>query len=231
MKSPEVERLPQHRWQSIYAGAPFWATRVGFLFGVGRTIKLSGSLTGSDKLGHFFSQGLKYYRSHLEGWSEERIAGRGRFNERWLFGQWTTSVYSNADLVANWEGYRFYRSLFEDGIVPGKGPLVRFRNGRAEIARPFAWSDHVNDYWDEALNPSHWGASLEKALRPKLAALCADYARAPAAWVPRGGADLAERYALLGLRAAPENRLDAICTQAALAANGHERTRPPGGSP
>jgi len=38
---------------------------------LGRTIRLAGSLTGSDKLGHFFSQGLKYYRSHLEGWSEE----------------------------------------------------------------------------------------------------------------------------------------------------------------
>jgi hypothetical protein len=215
MKSPEVERLPQHRWQSIYAGAPFWATRVGFFFGVGRTIRLAGSLLGSDKLGHFFSQGLKYYKSHLEGWSEERIAARGEFNERWLFGQWTTSVYSNADLVANWEGYRFYRSLFEDGIVPGKGPIVRFVNGHAEILRPFAWSDHVNDYWDEALNPSHWGPSLERAMHPKLETLCPEFARDPAAWVARDDAALARRYAGIGLRPAPENRLDSVCAHAA----------------
>ena len=39
---------------------------------------------GSDKLDHFFSQGLKYYRSRLDGWSEDRIAGRGRFDNRTL---------------------------------------------------------------------------------------------------------------------------------------------------
>ena len=64
--------------------------------------------------------------SRLAGWREEHILGRGTFNERWLFGQLTTSIYSNADLVANYEGYRFYRSLFEDGVVPGKPAIVRF---------------------------------------------------------------------------------------------------------
>jgi hypothetical protein len=214
MKSPEIEKLPQHRWQSIYHGAPFWATRVNFVFGIGRTIRLAGSLIGSDKLGHFFSQGLKYYRSHLAGWSEERIAGRGRFNERWLFGQLTTSVYSNADLVANWEGYLFYRSLFEDGVVAGKPRIVRFHAGRAEIERPFSWADHVNDYWDEALNPSHWNPSLEKALRPKLRGLCGEYREEPSAWVSARDAELSERYSRLGMRSAPENRLDHVCASA-----------------
>lgn len=211
MRSPEVEKLPQHRWRSIFAGAPFRARRVNFVFGVGRTIRLAGSLVGSDKLGHFFSQGLKYYRSHLDGWSEERIAGRGRFNERWLFGQLTTSVYSNADLVANWEGYLFYRSLFEPDVVAGKGPIVRFEHGRAELLRPFTWRDHVNDYWDEALHPSHWSPLLERSLRPKLARLCPELLAAGARLAPRGGPGLTSRYASLGLRSEPENRLENVC--------------------
>ena len=211
MKSREIQKLPQHRWDSIYHGAPFWATRVNFVFGVGRTIRLAGSLIGSDKLGHFFSQGLKYYRSDLAGWSEDRIAGRGRFNERWIFGQLTTSVYSNADLVANWEGYRFYRSLFEDGVVAGKPRIVRFGDGGARIVRDFSWADHVNDYWDEALNPSHWNPALEKALQPKLHSLCDQFRKDPAAWVSARDAELRARYAHLGLRPAPENRLDHVC--------------------
>lgn len=220
MKSPAVERLPQYRWNSVFRGAPPWATRVNWLFGVGATIRLGDTLVGTDKLGHFISQGLKYYRSALAGWSEERIAGRGRFNERWIFGQATTSVYSNADLVANWEGYRFYRSLFEDGVVAGKPAIVRFGPGGATIARGFDWRDHVNDYWDEALNPSHLSPGLARYFARRLPALCGDYARDPAAFVPRDEAALAARYAGLGLRPRPELRLDRVCGGVAAAAAG-----------
>ena len=211
MRSAEVEKLPQFRRQSIFAGAPLRATRVNFVFGVGRTIRLGGSLLGSDKLGHFFSQGLKYWRSHRAGWSDERVAGRGRFNERWIFGQLTTSVYSNADLVANWEGYLFYRGLFEDGVVAGKPALVRFENGRATLQRPFTWTDHVNDYWDEALNPSHWSPTLARALRPRLERLCDDGPTDDSHWVSPHESELAARYQGLGLRQDLDWRLDTVC--------------------
>jgi hypothetical protein len=211
MKSPAVEKLPQYRWRSVFRGAPVWATRVGFVFGVGATIRIDDTLVGTDKLGHFISQGLKYYRSHLAGWSEERIAGRGRLNERWIFGQATTSVYSNADLVANWEGYRFYRSLFEDAVVRGKPAIVRFEPGGARIQRPFAWSDHVNDFWDEALLPSHLSPGLARFMSARLPALCADVEREPHRFVPANEGELDERYRLLGIRAQPELRMDRIC--------------------
>jgi len=215
MNSPEIERLPQAGRQSIYSEIPLRAARVISLFGVGRTIKLAGNLVGSDKLGHFFSQGHKYYRSHLSGWSGERIANRGRFNERWIFGQLTTSVYSNADLVANWEGYLFYRSLFEDGIIPGKPRIVRFRNGRAEVVRRFTWADHVNDFWDEALNPSYWNPSLERAMRHRLSQYSVKYAQDPQVCASPHDARLRQRYAHLGLRYNPEYRLDRLCAAAA----------------
>jgi hypothetical protein len=211
MKSREIERLPQARYRSVFSDAPWWSTRVNYLFGIGNTIRLSGSLVGSDKLGHFVSQGVKYYRSRLAGRSDERVVWRGRFNERWLFGQLTTSVYSNADLVANYEGYLFYRSLFEDGVVAGKSRIVRFANQRATIERAFDWSDHVNDYWDEALNPSFFSPALGRAVRNALLTVCDDYARAPEAFAVRDEAALRERYAKIGLRPAPENSVPAVC--------------------
>jgi hypothetical protein len=218
--SPEVERLPQYRQRSIFANAPLYASRVNWFFGVGATFRLAGSLVGSDKLGHFFSQGIKYYGSHLLGREEQRVLGRGRFNERWLFGQLTTSVYSNADLVANFEGYRFYRSLFEAEVVPGKGPLVAFRDGGAEILRPFAWSDHVNDFWDEAAYPSHLSPGLERYLMRTLPGLCPEFERDPFVYLPRDEAELAARYRKLGLKPAPELRMDHVCADAAGAAGG-----------
>jgi hypothetical protein len=152
------------------------------------------------------------------------VAGRGRFNERWIFGQATTSIYSNADLVANWEGYLFYRSLFEDGIVPGKSAIVRFDSGGARIVRPFTWRDHVNDYWDEALNPSYASPALTRFLTERLADFCGDYRRAPARFVAAADGALAARYAAIGLRPRPDLRIDTVCGDPPLTAAAGGRT-------
>ncbi len=231
MDDPRIEKLPQHGHESIYAGAPFAATRVNFVFGVGRTLKLAGVLIGSDKLGHFFSQGVKYYGSHLRGKSEDAVLERGRFNERWLFGELTTSVYSNADLVANYEGYRFYRSLFEDGIVPGKPAIVAWRSGRPVLQRPFAWADHVNDYWDEALNPSFVERGLQEWFDRRLPRLCGDYHHAPQAFVPADVLRLDQEYRGLGIKPALQNRMDQVCSRPAPGSLSTEpvRTRRRGG--
>ena len=156
MKSPDVEKLTTPRRASIYSGHPIWATRVSTLFGVGPTIKLNGQLVGSDKIGHFLSQGRKYYRRYLRYQDEARAGEWSAFTERAIFGQMTTGSYSNADLVANFEGYLFYRSLFEDNTIPGKPAILSWTGEAWVIQRPFDWSDHINEYWDEALNINHY---------------------------------------------------------------------------
>jgi len=50
-----------------------------------------------------------------------------------------------------YEGYRFYRSLFEDAVVGDKPALLAWKQDHWIMQRPFDWSDHVNDFWDEAL--------------------------------------------------------------------------------
>lgn len=218
MDSPAIDKLPQNGHHSIFAGAGFLSTRVNFIFGVGNTIQVAGVLIGTDKLGHFFSQGVKYYGSHLRGDSDERVVARGELNERWLFGQLTTGVYSNADLVANYEGYLFYRSLFEDGIVAGKLAIVRWvrdpsGHDRPTLQRPFDWQDHVNDYWDEALNPSFVETGLQHWFDRRLPLLCDEYRQNPPRFVPRDSERLERQYAKLGLKPAPQNRMDHVCGQ------------------
>ena len=136
MDSGQVERLQPDRSNSIYSGHPIWATRVAKVFGVGPTIKVNDTLIGSDKLGHFLSQGRKYYRRYLKSFDEAEAAEHSAYTERALFGQMTTGSYSNADLVANYEGYRFYRSLFEDDIIPGKPAILAWKNGRQSLRLP-----------------------------------------------------------------------------------------------
>jgi hypothetical protein len=211
MKSEDVERLQPSRYESIYRGHPIWATRVAALFGVGPTIKVNGQLIGSDKLGHFLSQGRKFYRRYLKYLDETKAANHSAYTERALFGQMTTGVYSNADLVANYEGYRFYRSLFEDGIVAGKPAILSWDEDHWVIQRQFTWADHVNEYWDEALNVNHYDALLYPHMKERLEAFCPEYFEAPGNYEIQDEQPLKERYSHLQLRDTSELRLDRLC--------------------
>ena len=211
MDSEQVERLQPDRRNSIYSGHPLWATRVAKMFGVGPTIKVNDTLIGSDKLGHFLSQGRKYYRRYLKSLDEEEAAEHSAYTERALFGQMTTGVYSNADLVANYEGYRFYRSLFEDDIVPGKPAILVWKDGRWTVQRSFTWADHVNAYWDEALNVNHYDSLLYPYMEVRLKDFCPDYFEAPELYRIENEDELKARYSHLELRDTTELRLDRLC--------------------
>ncbi len=211
MKDPRFERLPQDPSQTIYANLPVWAGRVVYFSGIGPSIRVGDSLIGTDKLGHFVSQGWKYHRRHLRGLDEEQVVVLGVRNESTIFGAMFTGVFSNADLVANYEGYLFYRSLFEDDTIDGLPAIVVFSDGRAKVQRPFDLRHHVNDYWDEALNPNHYAPRVEKHLRRRLILLCENYETSPTAFVPRQQKLLRARYKLLRLRPMEHLRLDQLC--------------------
>lgn len=211
MKSDKVDRLSTPRRESIYQGHPFWATRVIGFFGVGPTIKLNGQLIGSDKLGHFFSQGRKFYLRYRTLENESRAAERSAYTERAIFGQMTTGVYSNADLVANYEGYRFYRSLFEDGVIAGKPAILAWDGSGWIVRRRFTFADHVNAYWDEALNVNHFDGLLYPHMKKRLEEFCDDYQQDPQRYRIRREDQLAVRYQHLQLRDTSELRLDRLC--------------------
>ena len=211
VKSDQVEKLDTPRHDSVFSGLPWYALRVTTFFGVGKTIRLNDQLVGSDKLGHFLSQGRKYYRRFRRSDSELQAAERSAYTERAIFGRMTTGSYSNADLVANYEGHRFYRSLFEDDIVSGKPAILRWENGGWIIQREYDWGDHVNAYWDEALNINHFDSLLYKHMRKRLVSLCPRYWERPDLYSIENEAVLHEKYAHLGMQDTSELRLDSLC--------------------
>jgi hypothetical protein len=211
MFSPYVERIDAPRWDGIYGDMPLWRSRVIYFTGVSKTIRLGGELVGTDKLGHFISQGRKFYRRYLEMGSEELAAKRSAYTERGIFGSLLAGAYSNADLVANYEGYRFFRSLFEDDVIPGKRSILRWQNGTWIMQRPFDWNDHVNEYWDEALNPSHYDALLYSTMMNRLVRYCPQYWSDPQSYVVENDDELRACYGHLGLRDNSQMRLDALC--------------------
>jgi len=211
IKSPEVEKLKTGRYDSVYSGHPIWAVRVTKFFGVGETIRVNDQLIGTDKLGHFVSQGRKYYRRFLRFDSEERAAVQSAYAEWAVFGQMSNGNYSNADLVANYEGHRFFRSLFEDDIVPGKPAILRWEDNSWIIQREFDWADHVNEYWDEALNINHFDALLFKHMHKRFITYCPQYWQDPLSYTIADEQPLKDRYSHLGLRDNSVLRLDSLC--------------------
>jgi hypothetical protein len=214
MDSSEVERLSTPPYDSIYSGQPLIATRAAGLFGVGPTMKINQVLVGTDKLGHFLSQGHKFYRRWVRLGDESKAAEQSAYTERAIFGQMTTGSYSNADLVANYEGYRFYRSLFEDDVVPGKPALLAWEKDHWIMQRTFDFADHVNDYWDEALNINNYDVLLYSYMKERFLTYCDDYRADPGLWVVDDEEALKYRYRNLQLRDTSELRLDHLCTDA-----------------
>jgi len=213
MDSNDVEKLPTPPHDSIYSGHPLYATRVAGLFGVGPTLKINHVLVGTDKLGHFLSQGRKFYRRWVKLQDESKAAEHSAYTERAIFGQMTTGSYSNADLVANYEGFRFYRSLFEDDVVPGKPAILEWEGDHWIMQRPFDWADHVNDYWDEALNINHYDALLYAHMKTRFLSFCDNYNEFPELFMLKDEEALKYRYRNLQLRDTSELRLDQLCTQ------------------
>lgn len=216
MTSPEIERLDTERYNSIYSGYPLWSLRVSTLFGIGKTIRLNDELVGTDKIGHFISQGRKFYKRFLELGSEREAAKRSVLTEKAIFGQATTGSFSNADLVANFEGYRFYRSLFEDDFIPGKPAILRWNDNRWQVQREFDWADHVNAFWDEALNPNQYSRLPRIYVRRELVAMCDAFWAQPELYIAAERAELSERYAHIGLVENSDLRMDVLCTSEAL---------------
>ncbi len=211
IESPQVEKREVARRDSIYAGMPIWTTRFAFIFGLGKTLSVNDQLIGSDKISHFLSQGWKFHKRYQRTGSEEAAAKRAVLTERAIFGAGTTGTFSNADLVANFEGYRFYRSLFEDDVIPGKPAILRWEDGGWVVQRDFDWSDHVNEYWDEALNVNSYDVLLRRRMHRQFVSSCPQYWQDPAIYQLENEEELRSRYAHLGMRDTRDSRLDTLC--------------------
>ena len=221
VNSDAVAKVPNSRRESIISDFPLHAGRVAAIFGFGPTINVGGVYVGTDKIGHFFSQGRKFYRRYRRLGDEERAARWSVVTETGLFGRLTTGVLSNADLVANYEGYLFYRGLLHDGVVGGKPALFRWQQDELVRQRDFTWRDHVNEFWDEALNPNAYSPALRPFAEQRLLRLCEDFAARPERYQVADAERLFARYRHVGVLdtswLAPANYLPTHCPSRASA--------------
>lgn len=162
------------------------------------TIKVYDVYLGTDKLGHFVDMGIHYFRAYRmairDGRSEEEAIRRALhlgthdpiMSERGLLGLGTAGAYSNADLVANYMGMVFYRSLTEPVMLKGQlRPPMLERDGDYWKIAPHIRRDNdffslfISDHLNEAFNPSlyltRFRPGIRKAIRENRAELMERY--------------------------------------------------------
>jgi len=138
------------------------------------TLQVNGIRIGSDKLAHFFSEGLYYYKK----WEKNRdkldpdelqaeLLEYGVIFERWFQGTLVTGVLSIADLEANYQGFFFYYRLCH-----GDEPLLYQHEGRWHISDAFDIRDYVSPEWDESWNPNIYSGMRWNGIRKIMQTYC-----------------------------------------------------------
>jgi hypothetical protein len=182
------ETLP---WNTIYwlvfSQSPL------FVIGLAPTIKMYDYYFGTDKLGHFFMQGHTYYklyrffRDHGKSATQAQaaIVMYGQILEQTYLGTLINGVYSNADLAANYAGWKFYMNLAQSVKIGNKtlSPIFILNGGKWEFARHINKVDllkpYLSDVLNEALNPCRY-TFMRGQIRRQILKRCPD-------WIKRKG--------------------------------------------
>lgn len=192
------------------------------------TININGVHIGADKMSHFFGVGsvllTRYTETLPEGAPEygeldfkalQKALDRSVFTEYVYWGMLTTGVYSNSDLVVNYEGLRFLLGLFVDNIIPGNRAIIKWDGNRPIVVGEFDFSDYVNDYWSEALNPNRLKYGLHGKVKVALQSKCFDDSLVGAVLRSPNDEELSERYSEL-LNLTPNRYsllMDNVCSE------------------
>ena len=137
--------------------------------GMATFFKINGTLVASDKFGHFFDEGHTYYKIvHKEGRPLTDALQKGIDLENGAYGLKRSKVFSYGDLVANYNGYTFWKSLFndEDG-----NNYISCRNGKFYLSRRFSFAEYVDAGWDEAINCNAYPESVAVRVNKVIAEL------------------------------------------------------------
>lgn len=134
---------------------------------VASVVRVGDFEVGSDKFGHFFTEGYSYFEetNHLELPINQALLF-GEWTESVYFGAQTTGVYSYADLAANFHGLRFWNRILATHPDPlaqntnqshnqnSTEPYIRCDNKRWVVNQPFKWGDYIDNAWNESMNCS-----------------------------------------------------------------------------
>ena len=175
-KSNYVETVHTPHEKSIYQDLNLVQSFALHVYGMGTLIRVGEHFIGSDKLGHFFYDGFRYYDKAFgpRGKGEQHAHNYGQTTEKGLFGYLMTGVFSYADLSANFHGLRFWNSIFgavKDPLTGKKvDPYFTCEKGSWVLTKKFRLEKYVDAGWDEAINCNDYkDEEIKKLVKSRIA--------------------------------------------------------------
>ena len=181
--------------------------------GLSDVVNINGHLIGLDKLGHFFSEGWEYFElTHIEGENIVQALRWGKEKEAGKFGYTTTGIFSFADLVANFNGWRFWNKVLLKKKDPIKGFIANLFNRPYvdckiqiissikhmkivkawEYNNSFDFSDYIDGAWDEGNNcNSYEDPVIEEKVTQRIKNVNPDFS---CPYIPEYCLDAQEKY-------------------------------------
>ncbi|MDP2343587.1 MAG: hypothetical protein Q8O67_21690 [Deltaproteobacteria bacterium] len=158
---------------STYRNAPLFP--FGHWVPLDPTLRVDDVLIGPDKIGHFFTNGLRSWDRALRRDDDDddddddglRAALLyGIEEEKGWLGFGIDGVFSFADLHAAAAGVRFF-----DSLCTGGG-LQRHADGRWTLERPFTLASWVDPCWDESFQTNAFAEREAVPVRDAIRELC-----------------------------------------------------------
>lgn len=150
---PTFDRIQMRPQEGIFHAANW--RYIPSSFYLAAVVNVCGVRMGTDKLDHFFSDAFRYFNASRSSKFDYDIDALGYLSlvfEQHYMGVHVTGVISHADVHANVQGIRFYRSLFT-----GSDPVVRRRlDGTLVVARQVDVCNHVTPHFDERVLPNEY---------------------------------------------------------------------------
>lgn len=149
---------PQENKGSIYE-------KLDFLTCCTSRINVNGVYVGLDKIDHFFGNAGLLFEQFLpmnpQTSLNQRLAALMQINvrqEHSLWGLKGLSPKSYGDLAANWQGFHFYRELFD-----GSTPYIQCIDSvfKRNPVRTFHIKDYLDESWNESTNCSSFASDQD----------------------------------------------------------------------
>lgn len=151
--SAPIPKCRKSKKESVYSKFGIFESPMSAAAGLGPVIKVNGVFIGTDKLSHFMTEGLNYYRAFQRTNKIQSALNIGNRDEYGSYGISSTGIHSYGDLAANYQGFEFWRQLTE-----GPNPYFTCKDGIWSQARQFKWEDYVNPAFDEGINCNLYGS-------------------------------------------------------------------------
>ena len=164
VKTDELDKITTKTSESIYQDFSWYqAVVIGLIAKIsdpaGQTMRVNGVFIGTDKFEHFLGSGFNYFKKHiLKGKDLEDAMKIGLRAETGLLGAYTTGVMSYADMVANFNGMRFWNKMLAKSADPLTGeevePYLSCEDGKWVKKQDIDFSIYIDHAWDEGINCS-----------------------------------------------------------------------------